>query len=54
MFRNCFNLEYIKINSEKKLIVEDMSSTFENCNSLKTLDLSYLDTSNLKNLALIL
>ena len=52
MFRNCFNLEYIKINSEKKLIVEDMSSTFENCNSLKTLDLSYLDTSNLKNLAL--
>ena len=51
MFQNCFNLEYIKFNNniEKKLMVRDMSSTFENCTSLKTLDLSNLDTYELRS-----
>ena len=49
MFQNCLNLEYIKFNNniEKKLIVNDMSYMFDNCRSLKNLDLSNLDTFNL-------
>jgi len=55
MFQNCFNLEYIKFNNsiENKLKVNDISNMFENCNSLKTLDLSNLDTSNVINMMLI-
>ena len=53
MFQNCINLEYIKFNNnaEKKINVGDMSSSFENCILLKSLDLSNLNTFNLKNMA---
>ena len=51
MFQNCYNLEYIKFNNNigTKLMVRDMSSTFENCTSLKNLDLSNLDTYDLRS-----
>jgi surface protein len=53
MFQNCFNLEYINFNNniEKKLIVDDMSYMFDKCRSLKSLDLSKLDTYNLKKMS---
>ena len=52
MFGNCYNLEYIKFNNnvENKLIVCDISYMFQNCRSLKYLDLSYLDTSLVVNM----
>ena len=48
MFEDCSNLQYIKFNNniESKLIINDMSSMFKNCISLKTLDLSNLDVSH--------
>ena len=53
MFQNCLNLEYIKFNNniENKLIVGDMSYMFDNCRSLKNLDLSKLDTFKLKKMS---
>ena len=55
MFGNCYNLEYIKFNNslENKLIVCDMSYIFQNCRSLKYVDLSYLDTSQVINMMFI-
>ena len=52
MFSNCNNLEYIKFTNsiENKLAVNDISYMFENCLSLKNLDLSYLDTSLITNM----
>jgi len=47
MFRDCYNLEYIKFNNniENKIIVSGMSYMFINCISLKNLDLSNFDTT---------
>ena len=52
MFGNCYNLEYIKFNNSKenKFIVSDMSYIFQNCRSLKYLDLSYLDTAQVSSM----
>ena len=51
MFQNCYNLEYIKFhnNIKKNIMANDMSFMFENCRSLKTLDLSNLDTYDLRS-----
>ena len=53
MFGECYNLEYIKFNNniENKLSVNDMSYMFENCLSLKYLDLSNFDTSLVTTMA---
>ena len=51
MFRNCHNLEYIKFNNTKsEMIVTDMSNMFDHCISLKTLDLSNFNSSQVSNM----
>ena len=52
MFRNCYNLEYIKFsnNINNKVIVREMLYLFENCISLKNLDLSNFDTTLLTSM----
>lgn len=45
MFRNCENLEKVKLAGLDTSQVVDMSSMFEHCANLKTLDLSFFDTS---------
>ena len=52
MFKDCYNLEYIKFNNniENKIIVNGMSNMFANCVSLKSLDLSMFDTSLVTNM----
>ena len=44
MFRNCENLEQVKLNGLDTSKVVDMSYMFENCSKLKTLDLSFFNT----------
>ena len=52
MFRNCYNLEYIKFsnNINNKVIVREMLYLFENCISLKNLDLSNFNTTLLTSM----
>ena len=51
MFKDCNNLEYIKFNNSKNiLIVSDISNMFEHCISLKTLDLSNFNSSKVSNM----
>ena len=51
MFRNCNNLEYIKFNNSKsEMIVTDISNMFDHCISLKTLDLSNFNSSQVSNM----
>ena len=47
MFQYCTDLENIKVNFNTINVV-DMSSMFEDCQSLTSLDISSFDTSNVK------
>ena len=51
IFYNCYDLKEIKFNQLKKMSrVNDTSKMFQNCKNLTSIDLSFLDTSNVKNM----
>ena len=52
MFADCENLEQIKFNNNSIINeIVDIGSMFENCKSLISLDLSFIDTSKVKNMS---
>jgi surface protein len=52
MFQNCENLEYLNLNQLITLnSITDISYLFSGCKKLQSLDLSFLDTSNVINMA---
>jgi surface protein len=52
MFQNCENLEYLHLNQLITLnSITDISYLFSGCKKLQSLDLSFLDTSNVINMA---
>ncbi len=52
MFDDCKNIIDIDLSKFKTNLVEDMTCTFCNCSSLKKLDVSHFDMSNVKEVVL--